>query len=202
MPQRQKQCYRLRMTGLETVGAVASIVIAAATTATLGVLIWYTIETYKLRREAQRQNENVMKPIVALQSVSVRGQYAGTPRPIIRNLGSGPAFNVCMEALRIAGRTATFEHPRTLAPGQDEFVIISGLRETTKQGPTGNFEDGKIRHTYELLKDLKATPDIMQTNGTITYQSASGKKYRTTFTMDHKSDDTESFIVFGGVEAL
>src|SRR5260370_39247063 len=117
------------MTGLETAGAIASIVTTAVTTATLIVLIWYTVETQRLRREAQRQNENSTMPIVMFQSVYVRGQNITVSRPVIRNLGSGPAFNVSVSPITLSGRTVTFEHPRTLAPGQEEYVAVSGTRE-------------------------------------------------------------------------
>src|SRR5579863_4308624 len=90
------------MTGLETAGAISSIVIAVVTTATLIVLIWYTVETHKLRVEAQRQNEHSIMPIVMLQSVFVQGQHVGISRPAIRNLGSGPAFNVYVGPMQIS----------------------------------------------------------------------------------------------------
>src|SRR5665213_702779 len=93
------------MTGLETAGAIASIVTTAVTTLTLIALIWYTVETHHLRREAQRQNENSMMPIVVCQSVYVQGQHAGASRPVIRNLGSGPAFNVYMNSITPSGIT-------------------------------------------------------------------------------------------------
>ena len=189
------------MTGLETAGAVASIMTACVTMATLGVLIWYTIETHKLRLEAQRQNENSMMPIVMFQSVYTQGQHAGISRLVIRNLGSGPAFNVYVGPMEISGKPAQFEYPRMLSPGQENFVSISGLREA-KQDSYGGYDDGKIHNTRDLLQAVRATPEILETNGVITYTSASGKKYGTTFTIDHRSGDTESFIVFGGLKAL
>lgn len=187
------------MTGLEIAGAISSIVIAVVTTATLIVLILYTVETHKLRLEAQRQNENSIMPIVMLQSVFVQGQHVGISRPSIRNLGSGPAFNVYVGPIQISGKAVKFEHPRLLAPGQDDFVAVSGLREATL-GPTGAYDDGKIHHTYDLLKAFKSGPDN-ETKGVITYTSASGKEYRTSFTIDHAADD-ESFARFNGVERL
>jgi hypothetical protein len=44
------------MPGLETVAAIASIVTAGAGTVAMGFLIWYTIETHKLRVAAETQN--------------------------------------------------------------------------------------------------------------------------------------------------
>jgi hypothetical protein len=173
---------------------------AAVTTATLIVLIWYTVETYKLRLEAQRQSENSIMPIVMLQSVYVQGEHMGISRPTIRNLGSGPAFNVYVGPMQISGKAVVFEHPRMLAPGQDEFVAVSGLRQAMRHSD-GGFDDGKIHHTNDLRMAFKSTQDVAETTGVITYMSASGKKYRTTFTVDHTSDD-ESFVRFDGVEPL
>ena len=183
------------MTELETAGAVASIVTTAVATATLIVLTWYTVETQKLRREAQRQNENSMMPLVMFQSVYIQGQHAGASRLVIRNLGPGPAFNVYMDSISLFDKSVAFEHPRTLAPGQEEFVAVSGLGEA-KVDSVGQHDDGKIHHTYGLLKALKENMDAMETKGVITYRSALGKKYRTDFTMDHKREDAESFVVF------
>jgi hypothetical protein len=189
------------MTGLETAGAVASLVTAGVTTATLIVLIWYTVETHKLRLEAQRQNEHSMMPIVVFQPVYIQGQNIGQNRLVIRNLGAGPAFNVELGPMQISGRPASFDHPRTLAPGQDEFVAVSGLRQATTSA-TGQYDDGKVHDAIGLLNALKSTTGIVETPGVITYTSAGGRHYRTKFTIDHKAGNTESLVVFNGVKAL
>src|SRR6266571_6025169 len=91
------------MTGIETAGAIASIVTAGATSVTLAVLIWYTIETHKLRREAQRQNESALLPIVVIEEPPQDNPDAF----IIRNIGKGPAFQV------FPSTTTAFErHPK------------------------------------------------------------------------------------------
>ena len=190
-------CCRLGMTGLETAGAVASLVMARVTTATLIALIVYTIETHKLRLEAQRQNENSMMPVVIIQS----GYFPPHERfngLVVRNLGAGAAFNIRVKSIEILGNPATFEYPRTLAPGQVEFVAISGLREA-KMGPSGSYDDGKIHGAGDLLRSLKSIPDTKNTEGVITYTSAGGKQYRTTMTFNHESVDPESFIVSNSV---
>ena len=128
------------MTELETAGAVASIVTTAVATATLIVLTWYTVETQKLRREAQRQNENSMMRLVMFQSVYIQGQHAGASRLVIRNLGPGPAFNVYMDSISLFDNSV------------------------------GQHDDGKIHHTYGLLKALKENMDAMETKGVITYR--------------------------------
>src|SRR6266478_4025758 len=98
------------MTGLETAAAIASIVTTVVTALTLIVLIWYTQETHKLRLEAQRQNENSSMPIVVLQSTNIGGHTVINNCPVIRNLGSGPAFNVSIGSLSISEKPAAFEH--------------------------------------------------------------------------------------------
>src|SRR5262245_29008515 len=50
------------------------------------VLIWYTIETYRLRKEAQKQTELQLRPFVILEVY--QGNFS------VRNIGNGAAVNV------------------------------------------------------------------------------------------------------------
>ncbi|MGB9455389.1 MAG: hypothetical protein WCB12_05065 [Bryobacteraceae bacterium] len=188
------------MTGLGTAGAIGSIVTALATTAALIVLIWYTVETHKLRLEAQRQNEHSMMPVVAFQT-GYFPPHTKSSSLVVSNLGSGPAFNIRISSIQLSGRAAVFEHPFVLAPGQHEFVALSGLREP-KVDQAGGYDDGKIHAAYDLLKALKSASDILETKFVITCTSTSGKNYRSKFTLGHKSDDVESFVRFDGIETL
>src|SRR5262249_1951625 len=96
---------------------------------TLGVLVWYTIETYRLRKvaqgqimettkllraaerqnevsdnllqEAQRRNEMSVMPILAVATEPLAGE---STRIILRNVGLGPAFNVSIDHVEWEGR--------------------------------------------------------------------------------------------------
>lgn len=96
------------MTGLQTAGAIASIVTTGVTTLTLIVLIWYTIETHKLRREARRQNEVSVMPMLAVLNDSPSDR--DNRRILLINVGRGPAFNLSIDPLRWEGRELQIEH--------------------------------------------------------------------------------------------
>jgi hypothetical protein len=60
---------------------------------TLIVLVWYTIETHRLRVAAVRQYDVAITPIVMIATVQqARGEVLA-----IRNVGYGPAFNISIE---------------------------------------------------------------------------------------------------------
>ena len=59
---------------------------------TLVAVCYYTYETLRLRRAAQRQNEISIEPALA---VYIREFAHGNPRQVvIENVGRGPAFNI------------------------------------------------------------------------------------------------------------
>ena len=68
--------YCFGMTGLETAGAFASVGTACVATVTLGVLIWYTIETHKLRLEAQRRAGRLKRKLAARRKRHARNTFA------------------------------------------------------------------------------------------------------------------------------
>ena len=80
-----------------------------------------------------------------------------------------------------------------LAPGETISVKLFGLLQPPTQGPAADAP-------YNLVSYLKQI-DIGQTHGEIDYTSATGKRYRTKFTMDHTLDD-DSFIIFGGMNPV
>ena len=121
---------------------------------TLGVLIWYTIETYRLRkagqgqtaetakllseaqhqnevsvnllREAQRQNEVSVMPIVAI-GVDSHGDH-DVGRIVLLNVGLGPAFNLNIDRLDWDSRKLQIEHDSSiLRPGQSAELVFHVL---------------------------------------------------------------------------
>src|SRR5262245_32630560 len=74
-------------------------------TATGAVIAWYTVETYRLRREAQRQTELQNRPFLLVECPS--GGLNG--EVVLRNVGSGVALNVSIRPIEI-NEDAIVEH--------------------------------------------------------------------------------------------
>jgi hypothetical protein len=189
------------------------IVNTVAIIGTLCVLVWYTIETFRLRQAAQKQLETAQKqlehsvtPIVTFHSVRGDDRVMGTmifktSILVIRNLGSGPAFNVEMKPLLLGDKTAVFIHTRTLAPDEASPVKIAGLLGPTTQDSSGQVSGTMIEQTGQLRGYLGRLQDSGETHGEITYASASGRRYHTSFTMNHTLD-AESFVIFDSAKAV
>jgi hypothetical protein len=117
---------------------------------TLAVLVWYTIETYRLRRvaqdqilettkllkEAQRQNEvsdNLLQEAQRRNEVSVMPIMAVATEPaagdavriVLLNVGSGPAFNVSIDRVEWDGRELHVELDRSvLRSGEAKELLL------------------------------------------------------------------------------
>ena len=59
-------------------------------TITAGIIVWYTVETYKLRREAIRQNELQLRPYLVPSFPETHDGY----HLELRNIGKGTATNI------------------------------------------------------------------------------------------------------------
>lgn len=134
------------------------------------VLLAYTIETWRLRREAQLQTELQNRPFL-LFYCSHGGLYGEVA---IRNVGKGFAVNVSVVTVEL-GADATVEHvggPMYLELGEvktptlrvvsKEFGPIPPLQSTTTQG-----------HAILLLTQNNPTVHVE-------YESSVGQRYRTT----------------------
>jgi hypothetical protein len=129
---------------------------------TLGVLIWYTVETYKLRkvaqgqiiettkllREAERQNdvsdhlleqaqarnEMSVMPILTLGTEPVTGDPI---RIVLLNVGLGPAFNISIDRVEWSGRELHIELDRSiLRSGEAKELLLHFI-----QGDRGSLLD-------------------------------------------------------------
>jgi hypothetical protein len=125
---------------------------AGAVILTLCVLIWYTIETYLLRKagqdqtaataqllkeaqrqnevsasllhEAQRQNEVAVMPILAIVIESPPG--ADKPQIALVNIGSGPAFNLSIDTVEWGRRKLQIDHHiSVLRPAHRSELVFS-----------------------------------------------------------------------------
>jgi hypothetical protein len=116
---------------------------------TLGVLIWYTIETYRLRKVAQsqiaettkllraaerqndvydnllqaeqRRNEMSVMPILAVATEPAAGDSV---RVVLLNVGFGPAFNVSIDPVEWDGRGLHVEIDRSILRTGDTKELL------------------------------------------------------------------------------
>jgi hypothetical protein len=131
--------------------AYCSIAVTILTLITAVALIWYTIETSALRRatqkllkEAQIQNEHSIRPIVMLEPANdlrilEKGANMPAVQTVVRNLGSGAAFNISVEPLR--GPNTTIRFVPTISLGGGQRGPVSLVRtEDSEQVVSGAYE--------------------------------------------------------------
>jgi len=143
---------------------------------TLLVLIWYTVETQRLRKagqaqtdktsdllreaqrqnevsvfllqEAQRQNEVSVMPILAI-AVDPVAEGNGD-RIALTNVGSGPAFNLSIDPLRWDGRKLKVEHGSSiLRSGQSDDLQFHFV-----EGESGNLLGAKTLGQWIYLQRI------------------------------------------------
>jgi hypothetical protein len=107
-------------------------------TVTGGVIAWYTIETYRLRREAQRQTELQIRPFLSLE---IEGE-GFERRARLVNIGRGVAMGISVKnitvsaSLELRGAHRELTH---LAPGaKSPLPLRMWLRETPRRCPRGD----------------------------------------------------------------
>jgi hypothetical protein len=99
---------------VERLGAIATFTAAIVGLMGLIVLIVYTKETYLLRKTSERQLEAAERPVLLFGLSSTEFQLAKPlelSEPTIRNIGSGPAFNVAIEPIKGDGVEVQFRLP-------------------------------------------------------------------------------------------
>jgi hypothetical protein len=157
--------------------AYCSIAVTILTLITAAALIWYTIETFRLRRatqkllkEAQIQNEHSIRPIVMLEPANdlhilEKGANMPAVQIVIRNLGLGAAFNVDVEPLSGRSTTIRFVPTMALAAGQREPVSLV-YTEGSEQVVSGAYElIQRMFHSNELDDGARSTVRYVDVNG-------------------------------------
>jgi len=142
---------------------------------TLAVLVWYTIETYYLRIAAVRQLDVASTPILMIAPVA-RESESTSADITIRNVGTGPAFNISVKAADLPnGATLIIDYTDVLA-GQETQKIVMLLRIGNESYPINNQADinGLLRQGH-LHCPIAVT---------ITYTSTAGKHYRTKMSIE------------------
>ena len=163
-------------------GSFADVVQALLVIIT-GITAWYlkkyTDETVRLRiattqvlKEAERQNEYSMMPIILMKTLS---DAANGSALYVQNTGRGPAFNVRTSCVDVTSLWS-FNHRAALSSDAVEKVVA----HTAKTEP---------KNIGEIMLWLKQHGRQLQIE--TSYDSALGQRYRSlhTFILDPNDDD-------------
>jgi hypothetical protein len=156
------------------------------------VLVVYTKETFLLRKTAERQLEASEKPVL-LFGLSPTDFQSGMPveslKPTIRNIGSGPAFNVVIEPLRGDGVEVKFRFPNVPdIEGKQQLP----LKLFITQGDQTTGMSGWLSLLAYLIQRDKFPKDMIVA---VEFDSISGKRYRSQNRVRY--DPTEKLVSTG-----
>ena len=180
---------------LEQWSIAASIVTSVAATGTMGLLWWYCIETHRLRRatdelarEARPQTGRSFMPVVMFDFEPV----GPSGDAVVRNVGTGPAFNITMASYRGEPCTLTLGSPPMLRPS--DYAFVEATVDCEKR------DQKAIVHSWQFRELFKTNqlPGRVQT--TITYDSAYGKHFATLFSIVYNADTDYLHVQFESVK--
>jgi hypothetical protein len=134
------------------------------------VILWYTIETWRLRKEAELQTELQNRPFVSIEVVQGLNPFV---HPV--NLGKGLARNVSIEAFDDAALFEIRAQLTHIAPGRDDVEPTWRLKSrlSTAQPLTDHPGDDHGPTAHSLLRQgcFKVV---------LRYTSIVGQQYETT----------------------
>ena len=137
------------------------------------MLIWYTIETQRLRRAAEKQNEISGMPIVALRLASGErrlGESLTLEFQSLRNIGNGPAFNIDVTPIQKAPFEVRFNPIRLLEPKDSQRLEYTVLQDALASGFS------KMSVWLESVIETGRLGSEIAIS--VSYSDASGKRYR------------------------
>ncbi len=150
------------------------------------VILWYTIETWRLRKEAQLQTELQNRPFVSIEVVSGVNPFV---HPV--NLGKGVARNVSIEAVEDSALFEVRARLTHIAPGRDDIEPTWRLKSrlSTTEPLTDHPEDDHGPAAHSLLSHGRFKVVLK-------YASIVGQHYETTIrlTRDGASIDDDRRI--------
>jgi hypothetical protein len=175
-----------------SIADVTSIIVAIFTALAALLLIWYTVETRRLRRATQemlaeskrqnanieKQNENILLPIL-FPGEGDRNQREESNFLVIRNVGTGPAFNVeitpvqttvGVTSVNIAFRLVS----NSIVPGESQIMTVEIWINQTLTSANSAF------NLWNPLANLDQT---FSTDMTIVCDSANGERHCVEFTL-------------------
>ena len=185
------------MDPLQQAQAWATIVAAIATTLTFAALIWYTIETQRLRRAAERQNEIAGMPIVALRLASGErklGQPLSLASQSIRNVGNGTAFNIEISTIQKKPFEVRFEPAPLLEPKDNQLLDYTIWQDAVTTGFS------KTTVWLESVIESGQLGSEMAVN--ITYAAAADKRYQSSHVIHYDAAAKKVWTEFQGHSEL
>ena len=151
----------------------ATTAAAGAGVLTFLALIWYTIETQRLRRAAEKQNQIAGMPIVVLRLLSGERKL-GEPLLLsfqsVRNVGNGPAFNINLSPIKKPPFEVTFSSIAILEPKENATLDFTIYQDAITSGMA------KMTVWLESVIETGQLGSEMAVG--ISYADASGKRYR------------------------
>ncbi len=128
------------------------------------IIFWYTVETYWLRRESQRQTELQLRPFVVLEAVR---QIEGVGFQV-KNIGNGTALNIRIGSVLVKYEGTLSEvigFPDTVSSlSQGESILVSHREEHEKESVKitanpGIFAQRLLPYLYEGIRSLLDSDD-------------------------------------------
>jgi hypothetical protein len=148
---------------------IACIVSACAAVLGLGGLVWYAIETWKLRKAAQDQLETMNRPcVLMIENIDQTLGFDNSPL-MIENVGAGVALNIRWRVTK--PKPGKWQECRSLGAGkfqlsriyirhvvddgpiECEFESLSGFRYLTTAEFSKDSPNLDLRHTFKKIGD-------------------------------------------------
>lgn len=159
---------------LQRFGNIGTSVAAVAGFVGLLVLIVYTRETFLLRKTAEDQNETNIKPVVTLDVSTIEvglGQPLSFAPLRLKNIGTGPAFNV--KAKPIVGNGVEMRIRDVPLLGANESCVIAFTILQAGQPCANSLEEPLLREHLERGNFPQQMTVELKCDG------LSGRRYRT-----------------------
>jgi len=145
------------------------------------VVTWYTVETWRLRREAQLQTELQTRPFLSVAT-------SGRSVVYLTNLGRGLARNITIDLVRIETafelRSPLITH---LGAGED---AMPKWRVSSRVLVGGEMSEHTGEDHGTLAAQILTTPAYSYSM-TLTYSSIVGQRYRTSFAVRRGAQEIE-----------
>ncbi len=144
-------------------------------TGTLIVVAWYTVETYRLRRESQRQTELQSRPFLSL---TIEGEQFERRARLV-NVGRGVASEIAVQNIIIDLSMELRRHRELthLAPGASAPLPLRVWLRLTPDDPIGELAANDQGWNIATALD---THDVAVV---VSYAALTGQRYETTIRM-------------------
>jgi len=144
---------------------------------TLVVIVWYTVETKRLRTITQEQLSRSVLPLVVLD-FRESSSNNNLVFPIIKNVGFGPAFNINVSNLENGNCKLNF-YPISGLGKDSELILPLYTYCETKNGISGTWDDaqGFTKWVTKLSPD-KIRGDTNRFSIEVKFQDSRGTNYQ------------------------